>query len=165
MRDVMEILVEQITVFSPIHDLIGPNTAHRRDALDYLQGKIDSPFPPPEFLVEVFTTIEPSELEELTERAANTTEAYAYISWLHRKRVNPKEAGPAPDMTRPPKPHRKSRGGHKISEAEVAERYRLAPKMTSFEFAQHFGLKKPGSACKWCMEHGLRLRDMRRKGR
>ena len=44
MRDAMELLVEQITVFSPIHDLIGTNLAHRQDALDYLQGKIDSPF-------------------------------------------------------------------------------------------------------------------------
>lgn len=164
MRDAMELLVEQITVFSPIHDLIGTNLAHRQDALDYLQGRIDSPFPPPEFLLDVFRHITQPELENLY-RAANTTEAYAYIKWLHQKRWSPKEAGPEPEMTRSPKPMRKSRGGYKLSQTEVEERYRLAPTMTSYEFAQHFGLKKPGSACKWCMEHGLKLKDMRRKAR
>lgn len=165
MRDAVEILIEQATIWSPIHDFIGNNRAHQRDALDYLRGKVeDTPLPPPDFLVEIFSRITPAELAKL-KRAANTTEAYEYIKWLHRKRRTPDKAGPEPAMTKPEKGKRKSRGGHKLSDLEVAERYRLAPTMTSFEFARHFGLRNPGSACKWCGEHGLKLRDMRYKAR
>lgn len=165
MRDAVEILIEQATIFSPIHDLIGDNPAHQRDALDYLQGKVEgTPLPPPDFLVEIFSRITPGELEEL-KHAANTTEAYEYIKWLHRKQRDPSYAVPAPKMTKSDKGKRKSRGGHRLSQFEVDERYRLAPTMTSYEFARHFGLKKPSSACKWCSEHGLKLRDMRFKAR
>ena len=160
--DAAEILMYNITVWSPIHDIIGTNEAYRKDALDYLRGKIDSPFPPPEFLVDVFRKITDSELEYL-KTASNTTEAYQYIRWLREKQRSPSTAGPAPAMTSTPKQQRrKSRGGHRISIAEETERLRLAPTMTSHEFARHFGLKKPGSACKWCLEHGVRLKGMPR---
>ena len=162
MRDAIELLIEQVTIWSPIHDLIDTNPAHRKDALDYLQGKIDSPFPPPDFLLDVFRKITQEELEYLR-TAANTTEAYEYIRWLRHKQKSPSTAGPAPAMTSTQPPQRKkSRGGHRISIAEETERLRLAPTMTSYEFARHFGLKKPGSACKWCLEHGVRLKGMPR---
>ena len=157
MRDGIEFLLDMGTIWSPVHDLISGNEAHARDALAYLAGRFDSPFPPPEYLVEVFSNISDKDLRKI-KSARNNKEAYEYIAWLWRKRRS-RTSEPAPQIKQSER--RREHRGRKLSLSEINERLRLAPTMTSWEFARHFGLKKPGSACKWCLEHGVRLKGCR----
>ena len=155
-------LLEQVTIASPINDLLHGNHLLRRDALKYLRQEglyARAPFPPPVWITECLRAMKPEELEAL-QKCRTNYEAYEFLDdYRHKRRLAlAKRPEPQPPATVVNKP------GKKIY--DQAERLALAPTMTAYEFAQHFHITSQ-AAYKWAKQNGypfLKKSYARREG-
>lgn len=150
-------LIEQITIWCPVHDLISGNPAYERDALDYFTERYKSPFRPPLWIREVFKKIEPREIEAL-KRSSSNQEAYEYLIWLRSKQRRNAVLDKEPETGKNRAKVGRPGGRSSLTAAEREERALLGPTMTAEEFKEHFNLKKLSSVYIWCRNNGVKLK-------
>lgn len=155
-------LIEQVTIASPINDLLHGNASLKREALAYLRQEglyKRAPFTPPEWITECLNAMTSEEMEQL-QKCRTNHEAYIFLDdYRHRRRLA---------MARRPEPQPKARPmkkrGPKIN--DQTERLRLASGMTPQQFAAHFHITVQATYI-WNERNGRPLRKKtyaRRKG-
>ena len=153
-----QVLLEQITIWCPIHDWLTGNEDLQKEALAYLQGKIPAArIQPPDWLAELFQSFTPEDLAFIHEAKSNG-EAYDRIIKIRSQH----RSGSAPiNLASRPETRGRGRGRKRIPEAEYNERLRLAPHMSAEAFAEYFHIHK-NTAATWCSRHGVHLNSCRK---
>lgn len=135
-------LIEQVTIASPINDLLHGNASLKREALAYLRQEglyKRAPFTPPEWITEALGTMTPEQIEAL-KKCKDKGEAYRLLYEHRHSRISGQDS-------------RKRRGGRHVRDEVHQERLRLAPNMTPKQFAAHFHVSLV-YAYAWNRTHG-----------